>query len=88
MWALVSMQSDVKVNHCSNMAQPEYCRISCRQGSSDEVALLVAEFELLDSQLANLCMAVDSQEAILINEDDLESVATEIPDMRSRLGIG
>ncbi|KAK9821246.1 hypothetical protein WJX74_000565 [Apatococcus lobatus] len=59
-----------------------------RQGSSDEVALLVAEFELLDGQLANLCMAVDSQEAILINEDDLESVATEIPDMRSRLGIG
>ena len=48
----------------------------------------MAEFELLDNQLASLCMAVDSQEAILINEEDLESVATEIPDMRSRLGIG
>ncbi len=48
----------------------------------------MAEFELLDGQLASLCVAVDSQQAILINEDDLEAVATEIPDMRSRLGIG
>ena len=85
-WALIASRCQRQESFSNTRC--ESCGLSCRQGSSDEVALLVAEFELLDSQLANLCMAVDSQEAILINEDDLESVAIEIPDMRSRLGIG
>jgi len=59
----------------------------CRQGSSDEVALLVAEFGLLDQQLASLAAAIEESHAILITEDELIPVASEIPDMRSRLGI-
>lgn len=58
-----------------------------RQGSSDEVALLVAEFGLLDQQLASLAAAIEESHAILITEDELIPVASEIPDMRSRLGI-
>ena len=59
----------------------------CRQGSSDEVALLVAEFGLLDQQLANLAAAIEQSQAILITEDELIPVASEIPDMLTRLGI-
>ena len=59
----------------------------CRQGTSDEVALLVAEFGLLDQQLANLGAAVQQDHAMLITEEELIPVASEIPDMRSRLGI-
>ncbi|KAL3132082.1 hypothetical protein ABBQ32_008692 [Trebouxia sp. C0010 RCD-2024] len=58
-----------------------------RQGSSDEVALLVAEFGLLDQQLANLAAAIEQSQAILITEDELIPVASEIPDMLTRLGI-
>lgn len=59
----------------------------CRQGTSDEVALLVAEFGLLDQQLASLGAAVQQDQAMLISEEELIPVASEIPDMRSRLGI-
>lgn len=59
----------------------------CRQGSSDEVALLVAEFGLLDQQLANLAAAVEQSSAILITEEELIPVASEIPDLLTRLGI-
>lgn len=58
-----------------------------RQGSSDEVALLAAEFGLLDQQLAVLVSAVEAAEPLLIAEEDLILVASEIPDLRGRLGI-
>jgi hypothetical protein len=58
------------------------------QGTSDEVALLVAEFALLDAPIAALAQAVDEGEAGLINEEDLSRLAVEIPDLRMRLGIG
>lgn len=58
-----------------------------RQGSSDEVALLVAEYGLLDQQLAALAAAIEQSHAILITEEELIPMASEIPDMRSRLGI-
>ncbi len=60
---------------------------ACRQGSSDEVALLVAEFGLLDQQLATLAAAIEQSQATLITEEEIIPVASEIPDMRSRLGI-
>lgn len=60
---------------------------ACRQGSSDEVALLVAEFGLLDQQLAHLAAAVDQSSATLITEEELIPVASEIPDLLTRLGI-
>ena len=51
------------------------------------MALLVAEFGLLDQQLANLAAAVDQSQAILITEEELIPVASEIPDLLTRLGI-
>ena len=58
------------------------------QGTSDEVALLVAEFALLDGPIAALAEDVDKGEAGAINEDELARLAVEIPDLRMRLGIG
>lgn len=58
------------------------------QGTSDEVALLVAEFALLDGPIAALAEDVEKGEAGRINEDDLARLAVEIPDLRMRLGIG
>ena len=70
------------------------CRGLCKhlvhslQGTSDEVALLVAEFALLDGPIAALAEDVDKGEAGRINEDELARLAVEIPDLRMRLGIG
>ena len=47
----------------------------------------MAEFGLLDQQLASLAAAIEESQALLITEDELIPVASEIPDMRSRLGI-
>ena len=51
------------------------------------MALLAAEFGLLDKQLAPLVSAVDEDQTILILEEDLIKLASEVPDMRNRLGI-
>ncbi|KAL4443418.1 hypothetical protein ABPG75_011155 [Micractinium tetrahymenae] len=59
-----------------------------RRGSSDEVALLVAEFRLLDEQLAAMAAAVEASEALFIDDNELARLATDIPDLRVRLGIG
>lgn len=59
-----------------------------RRGSSDEVALLAAEFGLLDAGLSSLATAVDAGEALYVDESDLARLATDIPDMRMRLGLG
>ena len=58
-----------------------------RAGTSDETALLAAEFALLDEGLAALRAAIDRGQAALIGEQELDHLASEIPDMRSRLGI-
>lgn len=47
----------------------------------------MAEFGLLDQQLASLGAAVQQDQAMLITQEELIPVASEIPDMRSRLGI-
>ncbi|KAK9810635.1 hypothetical protein WJX73_006190 [Symbiochloris irregularis] len=59
-----------------------------RQGSSDEVALLVADFGILENQLAEMCDAVDSGNGPLVDEEQLDRLAVEVPDLRDRLGIG
>lgn len=59
-----------------------------RTGSSDEVALMIAEFGLLDKQLAALQEAIDEGQARLLDEDQLDGLALDIPDLRARLGIG
>jgi hypothetical protein len=58
-----------------------------RSGTSDEVELLVVEFADFDASLAVLADAVARGEAGLLNEDELDRLAVEIPDMRTRLGI-
>lgn len=59
--------------------------------SNEDLALLVAEFSLLNSQLriiATEC-ADDACMVTLPSEDvDLRVLSREIPDLRSRLGIG
>lgn len=59
-----------------------------RTGSSDEVALLIAEFGLLDNELASLMEAVDNGQAVRLDDSDLARLAVDIPDLRNRLGIG
>lgn len=58
------------------------------QGTSDEVALLVAEFALLDTPIAAMGSAVEAGNALAVDEADLRRLAVEIPDLRTRLGIG
>ena len=57
------------------------------QGTSDEVALLIAEFALLDAPVAALAAAVERGEAARIDGAELARLASDIPDLRSRLGI-
>lgn len=64
------------------------CPKHCRTGSSDEVALLIAEFGLLDRQQAALLDAISAGRAALLDDDDLGRLAIDVPDLRSRLGIG
>ena len=59
-----------------------------RSGSSDEVALLIAEFGLLDGQLSSLVELVEEGHPALIPEEQLSRLATDVPDLRARLGIG
>ena len=59
----------------------------CRQGSSDEVALLIATFGLLDMRLASMRDVVDAGEAEFIDAEDLAGMAADVPDLCSRLGI-
>lgn len=55
--------------------------------TDEEESLLVAEFGLLDADLARLRISVDRREAILVDDEELEVLATDIPDLKSRLGI-
>ncbi|BBN13318.1 LETM1 and EF-hand domain-containing protein 1, mitochondrial [Marchantia polymorpha subsp. ruderalis] len=55
--------------------------------SDEDESLLVAEFGLLDADLATLRTAVDRNEAILIQDEELEDLAVDIPDLKNRLGI-
>jgi hypothetical protein len=54
---------------------------------SDEVELLVAEFGVMDAELRKLVSAVDRGAPDLIDDDALTELATDIPDLKSRLGI-
>lgn len=55
--------------------------------TDEEESLLVVEFGLLDADLANLRACVARQEAMLIDDDELEELAADIPDLKDRLGI-
>ena len=51
------------------------------------MALLIAEFALLDAPVAALAAAVAVGEATRIDGAELARLASDIPDLRSRLGI-
>lgn len=60
-----------------------------RRGSTDEIALFTAEYKELATSLAILVDAsVKQDELLFIDEYELATLATEIPDLRMRLGIG
>lgn len=60
-----------------------------RRGSTDEIALFTAEYKELASALAVLVDAsVKEDELLFIDDYELAALATEIPDLRMRLGIG
>jgi hypothetical protein len=48
----------------------------------------VAEYGLLDGQLASIVAVAEKGDAAKIPEDILMDLASEIPDLRTRLGIG
>lgn len=47
----------------------------------------MAEFGLLDGELARLRATVDRNEADLIQDDELSVLAEDVPELKSRLGI-
>lgn len=59
-----------------------------RRGSTDEVALLAAEFRQLDTDLSDLAAEVEAGGALVLDDGVLAGLATEIPDLRIRLGVG
>ena len=60
-----------------------------RRGSTDEIALLTAEYKELATGLAVLVAASCRPEELLFTDDvELATLATEIPDLRIRLGLG
>ncbi len=48
----------------------------------------MAEFALLDTPIAAMAAAVEAGDVLLVEEADLRRLAVEIPDLRTRLGIG
>ena len=55
------------------------CGFSEDVRTDEEESLLVAEFGLLDADLARLRTACERSEAILIDDEELEVLATDIP---------
>jgi len=67
-----------------NPSSPGYVR---RQGSSEELLLLTAEFALLDEQLRTLMKRLTESSTILVGDTILQTLVDEIEDLRKRLGI-
>jgi len=59
-----------------------------RRGSTDEIALLTAEYKQLAQSLSSMVTSVEASEALYIDDGELAALATEIPDLRIRLGLG
>ena len=54
---------------------------------AEEVELLAAEFRAMDAGLRKLAWMVDADDSASIEDDDLTELATDIPDLKSRLGL-
>eukprot|EP00899_Mesostigma_viride_P012206 jgi/Mesvir1/20987/Mv08050-RA.2 len=54
---------------------------------SDEITLLLAEFGILERQLEKQARLVDADQAIVVDDNVLNALAADIPDLKSRLNI-
>ncbi|KAK3270213.1 hypothetical protein CYMTET_21380 [Cymbomonas tetramitiformis] len=52
-----------------------------------EIALLIAEFGVLEASLGKLAYHVENDEMLLIEDSHIAGLATDIPDLKNRLGI-
>ena len=58
-----------------------------RQGSTEELLLLTAEFALLDDQLKTLMKRLTQSPTVLVRDTILQNLVDDVEDLRSRLGI-
>jgi hypothetical protein len=58
-----------------------------REGSTNELALLVAEYTLVEEQLAVLASTVGPASMPFVGDDVLEKLAVDVPDLRIRVGV-
>ncbi len=58
-----------------------------REGSTIELQLLVAEYGLLEEQLIVLATALSSSPLALVDDELLDKLAVEVPDLRIRVGV-
>ena len=58
-----------------------------RQGSTEELLLLTAEFALLDEQLRTLIRRLMQSPTVLVRDSILQNLVDEIEDLRLGLGI-
>ncbi len=52
-----------------------------------DVALLVSEFGVLNSSLANVCTSIESGMWNVVSTEEMEELNREIPDLRNRIGL-
>lgn len=71
----------------SGLASTKIALALSRRGSTDEIALLVAEFKQLDAELTDLATEVEAGSSLFIEDAELAALATEVPDLRIRLGV-
>ncbi len=89
MEAIYGALEDEAVENCAGKSVSGV-KFAGRVGSDaagDELQLLAAEFALLDEALSALVALVDRGSAVVISEEELLSLATDVPDLRNRLGI-
>lgn len=67
--------------------EADVMQISDDVRTDEEESLLVAEFGLLDADLAKLRVAVDRNEVSVIQDEELEDLVADVLDLKNRLGI-
>uniref|UniRef100_A0A1D1ZV50 Letm1 RBD domain-containing protein n=1 Tax=Auxenochlorella protothecoides TaxID=3075 RepID=A0A1D1ZV50_AUXPR len=101
--AILALQAEMEAIHCAledealdivdgyaggGGAARERAATPNRLGSSDEVALLIAEFKVLDEELAPLAAALEEDELVYIEAAELARLADDIIDLRTSMGLG
>lgn len=85
---LAVRQLELEMERIHMALENEFREFSESTGRSDqEGEILLAEFALIDSKLGELVEAVVQDGAESILDQDLYTLASEIPDLSSRLGV-